>query len=64
MGNARAMEATRKLTRPGGPIDYGADLSRLRIRLMRELAQGRPVPRERVDKIVAEMRIDREDAYR
>lgn len=64
MSNARAMEATRKLTRPGGPVDYGADLSRLLIRLMRKLAQGRPVPRERVDEIVADMGIDREGAYR
>jgi alkylmercury lyase len=64
MGNARAKEATRKLTRPGGPLDYGADLSRLRVQLMQELAQGRPVPRERVDEIVVDMGIDRENAYR
>ena len=64
MSNARATEAMRKLTETGGLLDYGPDLSRLLIRVMRELAQGRPVPRERVDKIVAEMRIDREDAYR
>ncbi len=64
MGNARAIEATRKLARPGGPVDYGPDLSRLLIRVMRELAQGRPVPKVRVDQIVADMGIAREDAYR
>ena len=31
---------------------------------MRELAQGRPVSKERVDRIVADMKIDREGAYR
>ncbi len=64
MDNARAMEATRKLTRPGGPVDYGPDLSRLLVRVMRELAQGRPVSKERVDEIVADMGIDRDEAYR
>jgi alkylmercury lyase len=64
VGNARAIEATRKLTRPGGPVDYGPVLSRLLVRVMRELAQGRPVPRERVDEIVAEMGIARDEAYR
>ena len=59
-----ATEATRKLTNPGGLLDYGPDLSRLLVRLMRELAQGRPIPRERVDRIVADVGIAREDAYR
>lgn len=64
MGSTRATEVTRKLTRPGGPVDYGPDLSRLLIRVMRELAQGHPVPRERVDRIVSDVGIAREDAYR
>ena len=64
MSNARATEATRKLTETGGLLDYGPDLTRLLIRLMRELAQGRPVPKERVDQIIADMKIDREGAYR
>ncbi len=64
MGNARATEAMRKLTRPGGPLDYGPDLSRLPVRLMRELAQGHPIPKERVDRIVADTGIGQEDAYR
>lgn len=64
MSNARATEATRKLTKPGGLLDYGPDLSRLLVRLMRELAQGRPVPKERVDQIIADTGIDRDSAYR
>ena len=39
----------RKLIEPGGPLDYGPNLSRLLVRVKRELAQGRPVPKERVD---------------
>ena len=64
MSNARATEATRKLTRPGGPFDYGPDLSRLPVRVMRELAQGRPLPKERVDQIIGDLGIAREGANR
>ena len=64
MSNARATEAWRKYAKPGGLLDYGPELSRLLVRLMRELAQGRPVPKERVDKFVADMNIDRGGAYR
>jgi alkylmercury lyase len=64
MSNARATEAWRKYAKPGGLLDYGPELSRLLVRLQRELAQGRPVPKVRVDKIVADMNIDREGAYR
>jgi alkylmercury lyase len=64
MGKARAIEATRKLTRPGGPVDYGRDLSRLLVRVMRELVQGRLLPKEQVDQIIGDLGIAREDAYR
>ena len=64
MSNARATEAMRKLIEPGGPLGYGPELSRLLVRLMRELAQGRPIPKERVDEIVADMGIDQVEAYR
>lgn len=64
MSNARAMEATRKLTRLGGPVDYGPDLSRLLVRVMRELAQGRPISKERVDRIVADIGSDPEEPHR
>ena len=45
MGNARAMEVTRKLTKSGGLVDYGRDLSRLLVRVMPELAQGSHLPK-------------------
>ena len=64
MGNARAMEAWRKLTKPGGLLVYGPDLSRLLVRLIRELAQGRPISKERVDEIVADTGIAHVEAYR
>ncbi len=64
MGKARAMEVTKMLTRPGGPVDYGPDLSRLLVRVMRELAQGRPLPKERVGQIIGDLGIAREGAYR
>jgi alkylmercury lyase len=64
MSNARATEAMRKLTETGGLLDFGPDLSRLLIRVMRELAQGRPVPKGRVDQIIGDLGIAREDAYR
>jgi alkylmercury lyase len=62
MSNVRATEATRKYTKPGGLLDYGPNLSRLLVRLMRELAHGHPVPRERVDQIVADIGSDTEEA--
>lgn len=62
MGNARATEATRKYTKPGGLLDYGPNLSPLLVRLMRELAQGHPVPKERVDRIIADLGSDPEEA--
>jgi alkylmercury lyase len=64
MSNARATEAMRKLTETGGLLDYGPDLSRLLIRVMRELAQGRPVPKGRVDQLIGDLGIVREGAYR
>ena len=64
MGNARATETMRMLIEPGGPLDYGPNLSRLLVRVMRELAQGRPVPKERVDQIVADVGIDPEEAHK
>lgn len=64
MSNARATEAWRKYAKPGGLLVYGPDLSHLLVRLMRELAQGHPISKERVDEIVADMGIDQVEAYR
>jgi alkylmercury lyase len=64
MGNARATEAMRKYTKPGGLLDYGPDLSPLLVRLMQELAHGHPVPRGQVDRIIADIRIAPEEAHK
>jgi alkylmercury lyase len=64
MSNARATEAWRKYAKPGGLLDYGPELSPLLVRLQRELAQGRPVPKERVDRIIADIRIAPEEAHK
>jgi alkylmercury lyase len=64
MGNARATEAMRKYTKPGGLLDYGPDLSPLLVRLMRELAHGQPVPRERADRIATDVGSDPEETHK
>jgi alkylmercury lyase len=53
----------RQLTRDGGLLDYGPARSRLLIRVMRTLAQGRPVSGEQVDQIIEEVGITRDDAH-
>ncbi len=64
MSNVRATEAMRKYTKPGGLLDYGPDPSRLLVRLMRELVYGHPVPTEKVDRIVADVGSDPEEAHK
>lgn len=54
----------KELTGPGGPLDYGPNRSRLLIEVMRALAVGRPVTRERVGRLIAGLGIDRDDAHR
>ena len=51
MNNKRALTSVRKLTEAGGVIDYGPDLSRLLVRVMRTLAQGHPVAEEQINQI-------------
>jgi alkylmercury lyase len=51
------------LTRPGGMFDYGPGRSRLLLRVMRTLGQGRPLPPEQVEQIIAESGIVRDDAH-
>lgn len=62
MGYARAVEAMRKLTGAGGPQDYGPDRSRLLTRVMRTLAQGRPVSEQQVDQIINGLEIAHDEA--
>jgi alkylmercury lyase len=60
--STRATETMVKLTRAGGVFDYGTPRSRLLLRVLRALGQGRPVSPEQVDQIVAETGITRDDA--
>jgi alkylmercury lyase len=64
MSNSRATEAMMGLMEAGGPLDLGPDCSRLFVRVIRVLAQGRPVPSEQVDRIVAEVGIAPQEAQR
>ncbi len=62
MSNARATEMARKLTNRGGLLDYGPELSRFLLEILRSLANGRPVSVEQVDQIVADIGIARDEA--
>jgi alkylmercury lyase len=62
MNNARAIETTKKLIVEGGLLDYGPAQSRLVIRVMRTLAQGRPVSQAQVARIASAVNIEWEAA--
>jgi len=62
MGNARIQEMVTKLQER--LLDYGADHSRLLLKVLRRLARGRPVTREQTDAIIAELGIVRDEAHR
>ena len=57
----RATEATLKLIRAGGLLDYGPNRTRLLLRILRTLAQGHPVSAEKVDQLIDELGISRDD---
>lgn len=59
----RAAHALEKLIRSGGLLDYGPDRSRLLLRVLRSLEQGRPVSPEQVDQFSDEIGIVRGDAH-
>ena len=62
MSNARVTEMAMKLANSGGLLDYGPELSRLLLEVLRSLANGRPVTGEQVDQIVAGIAIARDEA--
>src|SRR5919205_4644222 len=62
MSNLRAAEMMRKLTESGGPLDYGPDHSRLLLRVLRTLAKGHPVSTDQVERTIADLGIDRDEA--
>ncbi|MGD9893104.1 MAG: organomercurial lyase [Dehalococcoidia bacterium] len=60
MGYTRVLEAQQK--QRDGALDLGPGYSRLVLRLMRRLAQGRPVSTAAVDQVVADLGLDRAEA--
>lgn len=60
MGYTRVLEAQRR--QRDGALDLGPGYSRLVLRLMRGLAQGRPVITGEVDRVVADLGLDSAEA--
>jgi alkylmercury lyase len=54
--------AAKVLNTMGVPGDYGPDISRLLIRMWREVAKGKPVTKQQVEKIIAELSIPKDKA--
>jgi alkylmercury lyase len=52
-----------ELTRAGGIFDYGPDRSRLLLRVMRTLQQGRPVSPDQVEQLIAKVGVARAEAH-
>ncbi len=61
MSNARVLEMARKARE--GVLDYGPDRSRLLLRLMRRLAQGRPVTAGEVNEAASELGLPRDETH-
>jgi alkylmercury lyase len=61
MNTTHAFEMARRMGED--LLDYGPDRSRLLIRVMRTLAQGRPVTGEQVDQMIADLGIARDEAH-
>jgi len=62
MSDTRAAEMLKSHTQDGGVLDFGPERSRLLLRVMRALAQGRPVSAEQVDRLINDVGIDRAEA--
>lgn len=58
MTDTRAIDAVAELARPGGALDLGRDQARLLGRMLRLLAQGRPLTREDALDRTADLGID------
>lgn len=53
-----------QLVRSGGLLNYGPDLTRLLVQVLRVLAEGRPISPEQRDQIAADLGVPREGAIR
>ncbi len=67
MSNPRinfASSQIRQLLQPGGLLNYGPDLTRLLVHMLRVLAEGHPISPEQRDQITGGQRLPREGAIR
>ena len=62
MNNERVTELARKWNGAGPMANLSPDISRLLIRVWRTLAKGRPVSRQQIDQIVAELGVSEDEA--
>lgn len=62
MSHGRATEMVRQMTQNGRLLDIGPAPSRLVIRIVRTLAEGRPVSKERVNEIASQAGVERKQA--
>jgi alkylmercury lyase len=64
MPTTRVDDLAEKLSGRGGPLDYGPELSRLTIRVVRAVAAGTPVTREQVGRLAADLAVSPHEAER
>jgi alkylmercury lyase len=62
MASASIMQMAKVLNTIGVPADYGPDLSRLLIRMWREVGKGAPVAKSDVNRIIAELAVPKDKA--
>ena len=62
MINTRSMEIAEKLNQSGVPPKFGPDVSKLLIRVMRKLSDGKPVTAEYISRFVDEIGIDTDES--
>ena len=62
MTDSRPAKLARMLNDAGVPPEFGPERSRVLVTVMRAVAKGSPVDAQRVDQIIADLGVDREDA--
>ncbi|HCT76651.1 MAG TPA: hypothetical protein DGG94_20980 [Micromonosporaceae bacterium] len=63
MATTRLTQSTHELTKLGGALNFGPDRTRLVLRMMHLLAQGRPVTPTRATQLIRELGADSEQAH-
>jgi alkylmercury lyase len=64
MPATRVDDLAEKLSGSGGPLDYGPELSRLTIRVLRAVAAGTPVTRAQVGQLTSDLAVSPQEAER